>query len=65
MKKSDVDHMRDTGPGSLVANIGDPIWQEAFLKYNEVHEKKLQITCRPCYLKVYLYFKHRLEDEKS
>lgn len=63
MEITEIEHMRETGPGSLIANMKDPIWQKAFEEYNKVHEKKLQVTCRPCYLTVYLYFKHKHEDE--
>lgn len=65
MEISEIEHMRETGPGSLIENMNNEIWQRAFMQYNKIHGTKLQVTCRPCYLKVYLYFKHKQEDDEK
>jgi len=63
MEISEIEHMQKTGPGSLLENMKNEIWQRAFMQYNAIHNTKLQVTCRPCYLKVYLFFKYKKEDD--
>lgn len=37
----------------------EPIWLRAFAFYNENNsQNKLSVTCKPCYMKVYLFCKN-------
>jgi len=40
----------------------DPVWRKAFEIYNEQNDKKLSMSCRPCYMKVYKYFKSEVSN---
>lgn len=38
-----------------------PIWEKAFNEYNTDHpeERPLQMSCRPCYAKVFFHIKRK------
>lgn len=38
------------------------IWETAFEIYNQNNEKKLEMNCAPCYMKVLMFIRFKLRE---
>lgn len=50
--KAELLHLKATLPKGI-GNHADPVWIRAFAHHNSATNQQLQLTCRPCYEKVY------------